>query len=118
ISYVLSQFRLSDVSDGTTHTAMVGEKYMPRQHYRTGRAFGDDHPTFIGDDADNRRWADKPPRGDASDDDISHFGSAHAASCHFISCDGAVRTINYGIDSATFQCFGNRHDRKQINLNN
>ena len=94
ISYVLSQIRISSVTDGTSHTAMVGEKYLAQIDYDTGKSLGDDQTAYLGDDADNRRWTDQPPRQDSDPDDIQHFGSAHSGGCHFVLCDGSVRLIS------------------------
>jgi hypothetical protein len=38
------------------------------------------------------------------------FGSAHAAGCHFVLCDGAVRLIQYSIDAEVHRRLGNRRD--------
>lgn len=116
ISYVRLQIRMAEVTDGTSQTAMVGEKYLARLHYRSGDSYGDDHPIFIGDDADNRRWTDEPPTKDATVDDIQHFGSAHPGGCQFVLCDGSTRTISYTIDAQVFRNFGNRHDGNPIEL--
>jgi len=116
ISYVLTQIRMANVTDGTSQTAMVGEKYLARLHYRTGVSYGDDHPVFVGDDADNRRWTDEPPTKDATADDIQHFGSAHPGGCQFVLCDGSTRTVSYTIDATVFRNFGNRHDGNPIDL--
>jgi prepilin-type N-terminal cleavage/methylation domain-containing protein len=110
ISYVRTQIRMAAVMDGTSNTAMVGEKYLARQHYRSGESWGDDQPPFVGDDGDNRRWTDESPRRDDSTDDIQHFGSAHSGGCQFVLCDGSVRTIAYEIDATVFRNFGNRQD--------
>jgi hypothetical protein len=107
---------MQDILDGTSQTAMAGEKYMPTSEYNTGLSFGDDQPLFIGDDADNRRWTDMPPMHDMQLDDIQHFGSPHTAGCHFVLCDGSIRTISYTIDPKIFQGFGNRRDGAVIDL--
>jgi prepilin-type processing-associated H-X9-DG protein len=116
ISYVLSQIRIKSVTDGTSHTVMVGEKYVSQPHYDTGTSPGDDQPAYLGDDADNRRWTDEPPMKDSDADDIQHFGSAHSGGCHFVLCDGSVRLVSYNIDQEVFKNFGNRQDGNPIDL--
>ncbi|MDA1055108.1 MAG: DUF1559 domain-containing protein [Planctomycetota bacterium] len=116
VSYVLTTIRMAEVTDGTSNTAMVGEKYLSRLHYREGTSFGDDQPAYLGDDADNRRWTDEPPRKDSKADDIQHFGSAHSGGCHFVLADGSTRLISYTIDATVFKHFGNRQDGNPIDL--
>lgn len=116
VSYVLTTTRMADVTDGTTNTAMVGEKYLSRLSYTNGTSLGDDQPAFLGDDADNRRWTDEPPQKDTASDDIQHFGSAHSGGCHFVLADGSTRLISYTIDATVFKNFGNRHDGNPIGL--
>jgi prepilin-type processing-associated H-X9-DG protein len=116
ISYVRTQIRMAAVTDGTSNTAMIGEKYLARQHYRSGESWGDDQSPFVGDDGDNRRWADVSPRRDDSADDIQHFGSAHSGGCQFVLCDGSVRMIAYEIDAIVFKNLGNRQDGNPLQL--
>ncbi|MCA9125106.1 MAG: DUF1559 domain-containing protein [Planctomycetales bacterium] len=116
ISYVLTKIRMAEVTDGTSNTALVGEKYLSRMHYRDGMSLGDDQPAYLGDDADNRRWTDEPPQKDGKSDDIQHFGSAHAGGCQFVLADGSTRLISYTIDAAIFKNLGNRHDGNAVDL--
>jgi len=116
VSYVLATIRMADILDGTSSTAMVGEKHLMRTAYLTGASLGDDQAAYLGDDADIRRWTDEPPRRDTTVDDIQHFGSAHNGGCNFVLCDGSVRPIRYAIDGTVFRNFGNRHDGIAISL--
>jgi prepilin-type N-terminal cleavage/methylation domain-containing protein len=116
VSYVRTEIGMAAVTDGTSHTAMVGEKYIARPHYASGNSLGDDQSAFVGDDADNRRWADEPPQKDSKPDDIQHFGSAHSGGCYFVLADGSTRLISYTIDATVFKNFGNRHDGNPIDL--
>lgn len=116
VGYVLTTIRFGDITDGTSNTALVGEKYLSRLHYASGTSFGDDQPAYVGDDADIRRWTDAPPKKDANPDGIQHFGSAHFGGCHFVLCDGSVRLISYTIDATIFKNFGNRHDGSPIDV--
>jgi len=116
VSYVLTQIRIADIVEGTSHTALVGEKYIHRQHYRDGQDLGDDQTAYLGDDADIRRWTDEPPSQDANRTDIQHFGSAHSGGCHFVLCDGSTRFVRYNVDASVFKNFGNRLDGRPISL--
>ncbi len=53
-----SQTRISEVSDGTSNTFMVGEKYLNADSYINGEGdSGDDGANFNGQDEDNCRWS-------------------------------------------------------------
>lgn len=116
VGYVRTTIRMAEVTDGTSNTALVGEKYLSRLHYLDGVSLGDDQPAYLGDDADNRRWTDEPPKRDGKSDDIQHFGSAHSGGCHFVLADGSTRLISYTIDATVFKHFGNRHDGNPVVL--
>jgi hypothetical protein len=108
IAFVLSEIRVSQVSDGTTHVYLAGEKLL---HGPSEQNWGDDQTLYVGDDADVRRWTAEPPRRDGSGGvDYEWFGSAHAAGCVFAMCDGSVQLVNYDIDSEMHRRLGNRHD--------
>jgi prepilin-type N-terminal cleavage/methylation domain-containing protein len=108
IAFVLSEIRVSQVSDGSTHVYLAGEKLL---HGPSEQNWGDDQTLYVGDDADVRRWTAEPPRRDGSDGvDYQWFGSAHASGCYFVLCDGSVQHVNYDIDPEMHRRLGNRHD--------
>ena len=51
-----SLIRPVDVRDGTSHTLMVGEKYINRDSYLNGADSGDNECMYIGDNPDITRW--------------------------------------------------------------
>ncbi|MCC6124217.1 MAG: DUF1559 domain-containing protein [Pirellulales bacterium] len=99
------------IKDGTSHTLMIGEKYLNRDHYRTGMDPADNESPFTGYDNDNHRTAffefkrDQP--GVSTD---YSFGSIHAQGAQFAFGDGSVRMINFEIDPLMFQYLGDRAD--------
>ena len=119
---------MTDISDGTNNTFLVGEKYINRDHYTDGRAEGDMYTMYCADDKSLLRWtgilgqvtdstgtASNLPRQDrstlvAEGDEVQWFGSAHAAGFNMSFCDGSVRTINYLIDGEVYRRLGNRQD--------
>jgi prepilin-type N-terminal cleavage/methylation domain-containing protein len=128
-----SVIRLQDIPDGSSHTLMVGEKYIDRFNYLTGGDPADNENMYIGDDRDIRRFTgtetqnsnNNPtvnylPRRDQGaatvDDDHNSmcFGSAHPSSLNCIMCDGSVHSISYIIDGATWSRLGNRKDGKGV----
>jgi prepilin-type N-terminal cleavage/methylation domain-containing protein/prepilin-type processing-associated H-X9-DG protein len=118
VAFLTLKVRLAQITDGTSNTYLVGEKYVPRSHYQSANYAGDDHSMYLGDDADNRRWTVEPPQSDATDDVDNRFvfGSNHSNGCHFVMADGSVRTIGYDIDPPTHRNLGNRRDGQVVEL--
>ena len=132
ISYQRSRVKLVQITDGTSHTAMVGEKYLDPDRYATGEDYADDQNIFAGHDRDmNRyfgtldgittatpRWrvGDQfRPRQDRPGDigtstSFGIFGSPHAAGLQFVFGDGSVRLVSYDVDEYTYWLFGGRDD--------
>ena len=108
ISFVRSRFRMRDVQRGTSKTYMLGEKYVPVATYRSGESSGDDQTSFVGDDADIRRWTLSRPVHDRQGGSHDDFGSAHPSGCHFTFCDGSTRLVAYDVDMAIHRASGNR----------
>jgi len=117
VAFLTLKVRLAQIIDGTSNTYLVGEKYVPRSHYQSADYAGDDHSLYLGDDADGRRWTAAPPQSDAiNNDDRFVFGSAHSTGCHFVMCDGSVRTIHYDIDGQVHRHLGNRRDGQVVEI--
>lgn len=116
IAFSKMSIRQKDIRDGLSNTLLVGEKYLPRGSYSECKSLGDDQSMYIGDDADNRRWAYESPKPDAEADDIQGFGSAHRGGALFVFCDGSARVIEFDIDALLFQNLGNRSDGQVVVL--
>jgi type II secretory pathway pseudopilin PulG len=130
ISYQRSKIKLARITDGTSQTAMVGEKYRNPDHHLTGLASNDDQSLFSGHDQDmngytnksqkarlNIRYIDQPqnaftPERDrpAWEGDKYRFGSAHPAGIHMAFCDASVQSISYDVDRKIFALMGGRDD--------
>jgi hypothetical protein len=115
VTHVRSQISDRDILDGTSNQLLVGEKYVGKPFYFNGTSDGDDQGILVGDDADNRRFTDEPPRLDGPIDDIQHFGAAHFSGCTFAFADGRVQRFSYSVDVKVFQSLGNRRDSKFLN---
>jgi hypothetical protein len=113
ISFARSEIRVADISDGTTSTYMLGEKYLMPDLYGTGWDLADDFGMYEGCAHDTYRWCEQnrlpmqDTPGYASPD---RFGSAHYASYNTVLCDGSVRAINYSIHATVHAALGNRAD--------
>jgi prepilin-type N-terminal cleavage/methylation domain-containing protein len=114
VVYQAWEYNLKEITDGTAHTYMVGEKYlMPERYLGESQDFGDDQSCWAGDDLDLCRFADDtlPPLQDQRGlPDFTRFGSAHAAVFQVAFCDSSVQSISYNIDSVTHQRLGGRRD--------
>jgi prepilin-type N-terminal cleavage/methylation domain-containing protein len=107
---------MKEITDGTSNTYMVGEKFLQPQYYEDitpsgNLGFNDDQGLWIGDDLDNNRNTELPP---AQDQDgvplLFLFGSAHPGGFNMALCDASVRSISYDIDPVTHKWLGHRSD--------
>jgi prepilin-type N-terminal cleavage/methylation domain-containing protein len=118
------EYKLSQVTDGTSKTYMVGEKYLQPEFYSAGRGefrgifnHGDDQSAWSGDDLDTCRNADTeslPHQDQSGLPDWYSFGSAHAGVFQMAMCDASVHSISYDIDAVTHERLGNRRDGEAI----
>jgi prepilin-type N-terminal cleavage/methylation domain-containing protein len=112
------------ITDGTTHTYLVGEKRLDPAHYYDGQDHDDNNPVYCGYDWDFQRWTGEatpvhlqlPPRVDGTPSDYLTFGSAHATGYNTVMCDGSVHTIAYDIDPTIHSALGSRADGKVVRV--
>jgi len=109
---------LRQVTDGTSHTLLVAEKYVNPIRYEIN-AFevdeSDNGSMYQGNDFDTTRWAsrdismlplqDTPYVGTVS----WRFGSAHAGAMNAAFVDGSVRPVAYSIDPLVYESYGSRN---------
>ena len=113
ISFVRSQVRLAEITDGLSNTYLVGEKYLSVSD-PTGFG-GDDQSMFVGDDADVRRWGSGPPLSDSVDvRNRWAFGGRHSGVCGFVFVDGSVHNISFFIDKQTHELLSDRRDGQVV----
>ncbi len=129
ISFLLSHVTTADISDGTTNTYLIGEKYLDALHYTDGGSGCDNRGVFQGEDYDIGRWSPSAAGGGVLDAMLSPsqdtpgfaneyaFGSAHAGGFNMAFCDGSVHTISYTIGPVTHGRLGNRKDGKPVDSN-
>jgi prepilin-type processing-associated H-X9-DG protein len=138
-----SDFKISHVKDGLSHTYMLGEKYVDLDAARTGQSRGDDEGPFVSGDGDTVRWAAmsgdnggtansiylRPHRDTRGNPDnpndtgygiwgygCYNFGSAHSGGFNMALCDGSVHYINYEISEGVHRRLCNRDDGSTVQL--
>src|SRR5260370_24901037 len=57
IAHTRSRVRIADITDGTSNTYLVGEKYVSRQSAALGTSVGDDQGPYCSDERDSMRGA-------------------------------------------------------------
>jgi prepilin-type N-terminal cleavage/methylation domain-containing protein len=110
------------ISDGSSKTFMLGEKYVRSDTYGGGGS-SDDHGWSEGWDTDVIRSTCFQPYQDndgfqfqslGSDDifghekDVVYFGSAHSSGFHGIYADGSIQSLSYDIDVVLFNALATR----------
>lgn len=129
----LEKITLASILDGTSNTALVGEKRMKidrffvtiddnESYYSPGwdlemiRAAMADHdtPDSWGPNRDVVETT-TPPFINLNSG-LLQFGSSHPKGANIAACDGSVRHLRFNPDREAFRRFCNRSDGKQINL--
>lgn len=134
---IRSQVPLRHITDGTSNTFLLGEKFLQPAHYFTGIDIpwgmppssnskgnaGDNSSMYQGADFDNTRQAgaSKTASGEPQgmlplqDTDFGEipdyqrrFGSAHASGLNMAYIDGSVETISYDVDALVWNAKGSR----------
>jgi prepilin-type N-terminal cleavage/methylation domain-containing protein/prepilin-type processing-associated H-X9-DG protein len=129
----------ASISDGTSNTIAIGEKFLEPKEYNSG--WGDGHRrgwvggNYMNDARTTSIMTGNVPGGSvmlltnpahdqnlvASQGDtwrsISFFGSAHPAGMNAVFADGSVHNIKYGIDPQVFNALGNRDDGTNMHAN-
>jgi type II secretory pathway pseudopilin PulG len=107
-----SEYQIRHISDGTTKTYMIGEKYLSPDEYSKGTSLGDDQSVYSGDERDVVRFtAGLVPFQDRPGIlDTWNFGSPHSSGFHMAMCDGSIHTISYDILADTHRLLSNRSD--------
>jgi prepilin-type N-terminal cleavage/methylation domain-containing protein/prepilin-type processing-associated H-X9-DG protein len=112
---------LTDITDGTSNTFLVGEKHAPLSKWgQSGPSFGEGS-VYNGEFPRNfARIAGAPSfsLGQGPDDLAGpwhcKFGSYHPGVCQFLFADGRVAALNNSTDLATLQALAVRNDGQAV----
>lgn len=117
ISHVHASTSIRRITDGTSNTYLVGEKYLEPSHYTTGESHGDNDSLYAGYCSDNHRFTELSLSlahdGNIRIDDSFanyRFGSAHAAGANLAKCDGSVSTVSFDISPEAHYRSGHAFD--------
>lgn len=121
IVFYRSEVNLRQITDGTSKTYLVGEKWMFFENYETGQDTGDGEPAFSGNNDDTIRvthpdWPLSPDTQqtksgpNAAPLERRAFGSAHNGGFNMAMCDGSVDFINLDVDPDVHATNGGRND--------
>ena len=108
-----SEFSINDITDGTSNTAMIGEKYLCPDNYSNGESIGDNQNAYVGDGYDLVRWGEHTPFQDTPGNaapEYGAFGSSHPGAFNLGFCDGSVRSISYEVDMDVYPYLFSRDD--------
>jgi len=115
-----SGIRLADMTDGTSKTYLVGEKYLDPAKMANGTSDDDDQSLYSGFDRDMARVGCVPPYRDQAGFDPKDvhggypvplaYGSGHPTTCGIAMADGSVRSVDYTIDPAIHRGLSSRND--------
>ena len=122
ISSAHSSFRLAMITDGTTNTMLIGEKYLRTDFYETGDDPADDQNIFVAMDRDVNGLTGRG--SDNGDNEVLRpeqdtpglaltgyeFGSAHPGVFNVVHCDGSVASLSFDIDDLVHFHLGGRND--------
>lgn len=122
IAFYCSEVGMRQITDGTSKTYMVGEKWMYVDNYESGLDDGDSEPALVGCNTDTLRVTNQyyPLAPDSAysydkiynTDKVSHltFGSAHEGGFNMAMCDGSVEFVELDIDPLVHHVRGARND--------
>ncbi|MCA9100399.1 MAG: DUF1559 domain-containing protein [Planctomycetales bacterium] len=116
VIYGRSEVGIRKITDGTSNTYLIAEKYLNSDNYKSGEDSGDNEGMYMGFNEDIVRWTGNqqllrvPLQDKPGYDGREIFGGSHAAGFNAVFCDGSVHMIPYSVDLETHRRLGNRKD--------
>ena len=117
IGFQRSEIGLKNITDGSSQTYLIGEKYIDPEDYENGKDDGDNETWGTGFNNDMHRAAFDPPAQDRiglpnKDCQSRIFGAVHTG-WFMAFCDGHVEMLSYDIDLLVHRGNANRADGGQ-----
>jgi prepilin-type N-terminal cleavage/methylation domain-containing protein/prepilin-type processing-associated H-X9-DG protein len=125
IAFYRSEVKMRQVTDGTSNTYMLGEKWMFVENYESGLDDGDNEPAFAGNNNDTIRMTYYDPANDQqyrlqSDTENPKgsngqaygrrkFGGPHPGGFNMVMCDGSVSLVALDVEPAIHAARGSRN---------
>jgi prepilin-type N-terminal cleavage/methylation domain-containing protein len=114
VCFQRSTISFARITDGSSNTYLIGEKYLSTRHYDTGGDSADNETWCTGYNNDNFRNAFHTPEQDSEKSHSGKFGSAHATVWLMSFCDGSTHSMSYDIDRQVHRNLANREDGNPI----
>ena len=119
VTFIRSEIAMQDITDGSSHTYLVGEKHLAKEAYLNTACGGDRESLYVGFGNDTCRTGYYAPAQDTEKiDGVSYaqwrFGSAHVEGFHMAMCDGSVKSISYAIELVVHKRLANRQDGELV----
>lgn len=127
--------KMSQITDGTSNTFVVAEKFIYFEQYEGGQNASDNLGWSDGWDPDTVRFAGWPPISDSDSGicnnsnrnitkfclgtggaDVYFFGSAHPAGMNSVFADSSAHFIGFDIDLVLFNSLATRAGEEIVNL--
>lgn len=136
--------KMAVITDGTSNTIMLGEKFVPSDHYNTAATWGDNESWAGGNSWTHTRCANQIPRRDeryaavapgtsppnaaanagkcgpwgwgTTGGYFDYWGSAHATGFNVAMADASVRSVQYSIQLNMLRALQDRADGITVTL--
>jgi prepilin-type N-terminal cleavage/methylation domain-containing protein len=104
-----SEVKIAQITDGSSNTYLIGEKYAAISAYEDGSDYTDTESAYSGNNDDVLRRTSVEPLQDLPDTiQQQRFGSAHTAVFYMAMGDGSIQAISYDVDPQVHFDYGTR----------